>query len=118
MIRRVERESSPLKKLGVSRRREAFFPVEERRDPELALSYSNGFVTVEISHDALDAFIEMTGDIPLPVEQDGKTGDKRSYDAKHKVRVVYDRAAKLREIQTRSRDGLYIRVNFPDRVAS
>jgi hypothetical protein len=118
MIRRVERESAPLKKLGVSRRREAFVPVEERRDPELALSYSNGFVTVEISHDALDAFIDMTGDIPLPVETNAETGDKRSYDAKHKVRVVYDRNAALREIQTRSRDGLYIRVNFPDRVAS
>jgi hypothetical protein len=83
----------------------------------LALSYSNGFVTVEISHDALDAYIDMTGDVPLPVVTDPQTGDKRTYDAKHKVRVIYDRGAKVREVQTRSRDGLYIRVNFPERAA-
>lgn len=117
MIRRVERDSSPLKKLGLSRRREAFVPLEERRDPELALAYSNGFVTVEISHDALDAYIEMTGDVPLPVVRDNETGDKRTYDAKHKIRAIYDREAQLREVTTRSRDGLYIRVNFPERAA-
>jgi len=118
MIRRLERESAPLKRLGLARRREAFVPLDERRDPELALAYSNGFVTVEISHDALDLYIEMTGDVPLPVTQDDENGDRRAYDARHKVRVVYDRAAQLREVTTRSRDGLYIRINFPESAAS
>jgi hypothetical protein len=115
MIRRVERENAPLKRLGISRKREALVPLEETRDPELALNYSNGFVTVEISYDALDAYIESTGDVPLPVVTDRETGDRRAYDARHKVRVVYDREAKLREVSSRSRDGLFIRVNFPER---
>ncbi len=115
MIQRVDRNGAPLKQLGLSRRREAFVPLEESRDPELALEYSNGFVTVEISHDALDAYIEMTGDVPLPVREDEETGERRVYDAKHRVRTIYGRNA-LREVQTRSRDGLFIRVNFPERT--
>jgi len=118
MIRRVERESAPLKRLGLARKRIAFVPLDESRDPEIALAYSNGFVTVEISHDALDAYIEMTGDVPLPVVTDPETGDRRTYDSRNRVRAVYDRGAKLREVQTRSRDGLFIRVNFPERAAS
>jgi hypothetical protein len=118
MIRRVERESQPLKRLGLARKRIGFVPLDESRDPDLALSYSNGFVTVEISHDALDAYIEMTGDVPLPVVTDPDSGDHRTYDSRNRVRAVYDREAKLREVQTRSRDGLFIRVNFPDRAAS
>jgi hypothetical protein len=117
MIRRVERETAPLKRLGISRKREILVPLEESRDPELALNYSNGFVTVEISYDALDAYIDANGDVPLPVVTDRENGDRRTYDARHKVRVVYDREAKLREVSSRSRDGLYIRVNFPERGA-
>ncbi len=118
MIRRLERDAHPLKRLGLARKRISFVPLDESRDPEIALAYSNGFVTVEISHDALDAYIAMTGDVPLPVVTDPDTGDRRSYDPQHRVRVVYDQDARLREVQTRSRDGLYVRVNFPERTAS
>jgi hypothetical protein len=113
MIRRVERPSTPARKLGVRRRPTGFFPLEERRDPDLALAYSNGFVTVEISHDALDKFVEMNSDVPLPVRTDGETGDKRVFDGKHNVRVIYDRDAHVREVNTRSREGLHVRINFP-----
>lgn len=118
MIRRLEREPESPKKLGLARPRHVFVPVEESRDRDLALRYSNGFVTVEISHDALDAYVEMTGDVPLPVVTDGQTGDRRTYDARHRVRAVYDRDATLREVTTRSGDGLYVRVNFPSAAAN
>jgi hypothetical protein len=114
MIRRIEREPVPVKRIRIDRKNGNLVPVDSpTRDdePELALRYSNGFVTVEISHDALDAYVEMTGDVPLPVEVDKRTGDRRAYDARRKIRVVYDRLARLREVTTRSRDGLYVRVN-------
>ena len=113
MIRRVDRPATAGRQLGVRRRPTGFIPIEERPDPDLALAYSNGFVTVEISHDALDAFVEMHRDVPLPVRTDGETGDKRVFDAKHNVRVIYDRDAQVREVNTRSREGLHVRINFP-----
>jgi hypothetical protein len=113
MIRRVDRPSTPARQLGVRRRPTGIFPFIERADPELALAYSNGFVTVEISHDALDKYVEMHNDVPLPVRVDAETGDKRVYDQKHNVRVIYDREAKVREVNTRSREGLHVRINFP-----
>ena len=113
MIRRVDRSTSPPRKLGVRRRATGLSPFEERRDPELALAYSNGFVTVEISHDALDRYVETFGDVPLPVRDDRETGDRRVYDAKNNVRAIYDREAHLAEITTRSREGLHVRINFP-----
>ena len=103
MIRRVERQSLPARKLGVRRRAAGLAPFEESKNPELALAYSNGFVTVEISHDALDRYVEEYGDVPLPLRT----------DAKHNVRVIYDRDAHLREVNTRSREGLHVRINFP-----
>jgi hypothetical protein len=114
MIRRIDREPVPVKRIRIDRKNGNLVPVDSptrEAEPELALRYSNGFVTVEISHDALDAYVEMTGDVPLPVETDRKTGDRRAYDARRKIRVVYDRLARLREVTTRSRDGLYVRVN-------
>jgi len=116
MIRRVERNSAPVKQIGIARRGESLIPFEEQPNPDLALRYSNGFVTVEITHDALDAFIELTGDVPLPIVRDRKTGDRRTFDPRNRVRVVYDAKAKLREVMTRSRDGLFVRVNFPMRL--
>ena len=116
MIRRVERNTAPLKKLGIVRRGDFLVPFEEQQNPDLALRYSNGFVTVEISHDALDRYIEMTGDVPLPVVRDRTSGDRRTFDPRNRVRVVYDGKAKLREVMTRSRDGLFVRVNFPARL--
>lgn len=113
MIRRVERPTVPLRKLGLAKRNAALVPVEEQRSPDLALAYSNGFVSVEISHDALDAYIDEYGDVPLPVRRDRETGDKRVFDAKNNVRVIYDGNAQLREVTTRSREGLHVRVNFP-----
>lgn len=113
MIRRVERQSLPPRKLGVRRRASGLAPFEETKPAELALWYSNGFVTVEVSHDALDRYVEMTGDVPLPVRTDVENGDKRVFDQKHNVRVIYDRDAQLREVNTRSREGLHVRVNFP-----
>jgi hypothetical protein len=110
---RIERQTAPLKRVVPTRRRRGFVPPEDGRDPELALAYSNGYVTVEISQDALDAYIEMTGDVPLPVVNDPETGDRRTYDARNRVRVVYDAGANLREISTRSNDGLFVRINFP-----
>lgn len=112
MIRRIERpEVAPPKRLGLRRRPTGLAPVlEERGTPELALRYSNGFVTVEITHDAVERYVEQHGDVPLPIELDGETGDRRTYDHKSRVRVVYDGQARLREITTRGRDGLYIRL--------
>jgi hypothetical protein len=109
---RIERQSAPLKRVVPLRKRRSFAPADERRDAELALAYSNGYVTVEISQDALDAYVEMTGDVPLPVVEDAETGDRRTYDARNNVRVVYDSDAQLREISTRSSDGLFVRINF------
>ena len=113
MIRRVERQSLPARKLGVKRKAAKLAPFEETQSPEIALAYSNGFVTVEISHDALDRYAEVFGDVPLPVRQDAENGDKRVFDAKHNVRVIYDADAHLREVNTRSREGLHVRINFP-----
>jgi len=113
MIRRVDRPSVPARQLGVRRKPTGFSPFLETPSPELALAYSNGFVTVEISHDALDAFVAMNSDVPLPVNTDAETGDKRIFDAKHNVRVIYDRDAHVREVNTRSREGLHVRINFP-----
>jgi len=117
VIRRIERgPTAPLRKLGVERRNQRLEPVVEDRDaPELALRYSNGFVTVEITHDALDAYAEVNGDVPLPVYVDPDNGDRRTYDGKRRVRVIYDREARLREVTTRGRDGLYVRLTvLPD----
>jgi hypothetical protein len=47
------------------------------------------------------------------VRTDRQTGDRRVFDAKHNVRVIYDRGAQLREVNTRSREGLHVRINFP-----
>jgi hypothetical protein len=113
VIRRVERAPLPARKLGLKKRATRLAPFEESRSPELALAYSNGFVTVEISHDALDRYVEEYGDVPLPVREDPKNGDRRVFDAKHNVRVIYDREAQLREVNTRSREGLHVRINFP-----
>ncbi|HTW86109.1 MAG TPA: hypothetical protein VMD91_18705 [Candidatus Sulfotelmatobacter sp.] len=116
MIRRVERTPVAPQKLGVARKRQKLEPVIEiGTTPELALRYSNGFVTVEISHDAVDQFVEANGDVPLPVHVDPETGDRRTFDARRRVRVVYDREARLREVTSRGRDGLYIRLTVhPD----
>lgn len=112
MIKRLERGPAfPPRRLGIAKRNQRLEPVvEEHPVPELALRYSNGFVTVEISHDAVDAYVEMHGDVPLPVYVDAQTGDRRTFDAKSRVRVVYDRDARLREITTRGRDGQYVRL--------
>ncbi|GAC1418021.1 MAG: hypothetical protein NVSMB5_09170 [Candidatus Velthaea sp.] len=117
MIRRLDRELSPLEKSRVVRSAAALSH-EGARGSDLALAYSNGFVSVEISHAALDAFVALKGDVPLPVVRDPQNGDIRMYDARHKVRVVYDRGSNLREVTTRSPEGLYIRVNFPGGLAS
>jgi hypothetical protein len=114
MMPRIERHAAPLKRVAPARRRKSFAPTPDERDPELALAYSNGYVTVEISQEALDAYIEMTGDVPLPMVSDPETGDRRTYDARNGVRVVYDADAKLREISTRNHDGLFVRINFTD----
>jgi hypothetical protein len=118
VIRRVDRPSLPVRQLGVRKRPSGFVPFVSTPDPELALKYSNGFVTVEISHDALDRYVEMYSDVPLPVNNDRETGDKRVFDAKNNVRVIYDREAQLREVNTRSREGLHVRINFPTAKAS
>lgn len=111
MIRRIEREPSfPPRRLGIAKRNVRLEPLEERPAPELALRYSNGFVTVEISHDAVDAYVEAHGDVPLPVWVDPQTGDRRTFDAKTKVRVIYDREARLREVTSRGRDGQFVRL--------
>ena len=117
MIQRINRGPQPARQLAVERAGRSIVPViEESPRPDLALRYSNGFVTVEISHDALDAFVEANGEVPLPVGVDPQNGDKRTYDAKRGIRAIYDKKAKLREVTTQTRDGLYIRVNFPERL--
>lgn len=115
MIRRIEgeRPSQVQRRLALRRAGGQLVPVNEQNAPLLALRYSNGFVTVEVSYDALDRFIDMTGDIPLPVTTDEETGDRKSYDSTRGVKVIYDRLMKLREVTSQSRDGLTIRVNFP-----
>ncbi len=113
MIRRVDRPSLPARRLGLKKRAATLAPFEESISPEIALAYSNGFVSVEISHDALDRYVEMFGDVPLPLREDKENGDKRIFDAKNNVRVIYDREAQLREVNTRSREGLHVRINFP-----
>lgn len=121
MIRRIERDAAqPPRKLGVQRRPQGLMPVvEERTAPELALRYSNGFVTVEITYDAVDKYVDEFGDVPLPVYVDPETGDRRTYDHKSKVRVIYDRDARLREVTTRGRDGMYVRLTvLPDRAGT
>jgi len=112
MIRRIDRAPTfPPRRLGIAKRNGLLEPVvEDRPVPELALRYSNGFVTVEISHDAVDRYVEMHGDVPLPVWVDAQTGDRRTFDAKTRVRVVYDREARLREVTTRGRDGQFVRL--------
>ena len=72
MIRRIERPAgAPARKLGIVKRAQGLVPVVEDRDvPELALRYSNGFVTVEISYDAVDAYVDTYGDVPLPIAID------------------------------------------------
>jgi hypothetical protein len=113
VIRRIERPVRFTRELGVAKRAQGLVPlVEDPGAPELALRYSNGFVTVEISHDALDRYAEANGDVPLPVHVDAQTGDRRTFDARSRVRVVYDRAARLREVTTRGRDGIYVRLTI------
>jgi len=114
VIRRVgSGVSAPVRTIAVRRGPTSLAPLEDARDPELALRYSNGFVTVEISHDALDRYVATHGDVPLPVEREPDTGDERIWDEQHGVRVVRDRHRVLREITTRSAEGLRVRVNFP-----
>jgi len=116
-IRRLEDERSthPLRRVALRRAGSQIVPLEELPAPLLALRYSNGFVTVEVSYDALERFIELSGDVPLPVNVDAETGDRKAYDATRGVRVIYDRFLRLREVTSQSRDGLVIRVNFPSR---
>ena len=118
MIRRIEgeRPSQIQRRLALQRTGSQLLPLVDQAAPLLALRYSNGFVTVEITYDALDLFIDLTGDIPLPVTIDPETGDRKSYDANRGVKVIYDRFMKLREVTSQSRDGLTIRVNFPSRT--
>jgi hypothetical protein len=114
MIRRIEgeRPSQIQRKLALRRTGGELVPLTDAV-PLLALRYSNGFVTVEVSYDALDRYIDLTGDIPLPITNDPETGDRRAYDGTRGVKVIYDRLMKLREVTSQSRDGLTIRVNFP-----
>ena len=115
MIRRIEgeRPSQVQRRLALRRAGAQLVPLIDAAAPLLALRYSNGFVTVEVSYDALDRFIELTGDIPLPITLDAETGDRKAYDASRGVKVIYDRLMRLREVTSQSRDGLTIRVNFP-----
>jgi hypothetical protein len=120
VIRRIERgPAPPVRNLGVAKRAQGLVPVvEDREAPDLALRYSNGFVTVEISCDAVDEYVAAYGDVPLPVFVDGETGDRRTFDTRSRVRVIYDREARLREVTTRGRDGIYVRLTIlPDSVA-
>ena len=52
MIPRIERSGEPLKREVLRRRRRPFAPSPSEQNPELALVYSNGYVTVEISQEA------------------------------------------------------------------
>lgn len=114
MMPRVERQNAPLKRQALTRRRKVFSAATDEHNSDLALVYSNGYVTVEISQEALDAYIDMTGDVPLPVAKDTETGDRRTFDARNGVRVVYSPESKVREISKRSSDGLFVRINFTD----
>ncbi len=115
MMPRIERQPGDPKRVAPTRRaRSPFAAPDDGRNPELALAYSNGYVTVEVSHEALDAYIAANGDVPLPVADDPQTRARRAYDARNRVRVVYDEEAKLREVATRSADGLFVRINFTD----
>jgi hypothetical protein len=114
MTSRIERQTTALRREASTRRRQGFALRADQHDAELALSYSNGYVTVEISHEALEAYIDMTGDVPLPVVVDPQTGERHIYDARNAVRVVHDAAARLREVSKRSSDGLFVRINFID----
>jgi hypothetical protein len=115
MIRRIEGERpAPVRrKLALSLSGSQLVPLLDGSVPLLALRYSNGFVTVEVSYDALEKFIELTGDIPLPITVDEETGDRRAYDGTRGVKVIYDRKMQLREVASQTSDGLTIRVNFP-----
>jgi hypothetical protein len=114
MMPRIERARAPLERDAPKRRRRPFVPRVDEPDSEFALVYSNGYVTVEITQEAVDAYIDMTGDVPLPSADDPQTGDRHIYDARNNVRVVYDPAGNLREIAKRSSDGLFVRMNFVD----
>jgi hypothetical protein len=123
-MRRIERDHGQIRRIAPVRRRKPFAssnPFDDEphpavnSDPDLALAYSDGYVSVEISHDALDAYMEMTGEVPVPIAWDPRTGDRHVYDALHAVRVVYDAASTVREVSTRSHDGLFIRLNFTER---
>jgi hypothetical protein len=115
VIRRIEgdRPTHVLRRVALELSGSHLVPVVDGGVPLLALRYSNGFVTVEVSYDALERFIDLTGDIPLPISVDPETGDRRAYDATRGVKVIYDRRMRLREVASQSRDGLTIRVNFP-----
>ncbi len=114
MIPRIERGREPLKRALPARRRA--WPGRPVATPnsDLALTYSNGYVTVEISQAALDAYVDLMGDVPLPMSEDDETGDRRTFDARNRVRVVYDADGSVREVSTRSNDGLFVRINFTD----
>jgi hypothetical protein len=115
MIRRVERQTGDaLKRPALTRPRRWAAPNPDAPAIELALGYSNGYVTVEISQEALEAFVDHNGDVPLPIAHDAETGDRHVFDARNNVRVVYDAESKLREVATRSSDGLFVRINFTD----
>ena len=114
VIRRVERQSLPARKLGVRRRAaglDAVRGVEE--------SGARAGLLERLRHRrdlARRARSLRRGVRRRPAaacEPIGQTGDKRVFDAKHNVRVIYDRDAHLREVNTRSREGLHVRINFP-----
>ncbi len=111
MIRRLDHEPAvPPRKVVVARRNAHLEAVvDDRPAPELALRYSNGFVTVEITHDALDAYVEANGGSSLPVYADEQIGDRRTGGAQSRTRVIYDREARLRDV-TRSRESHYVRL--------
>jgi hypothetical protein len=114
MMSRIERTSAHPQRDTLTRRRRPLIPLVDEPESAFALVYSNGYVTVEISHEALDAYVETTGDVPLPWYDDPQTGDRHLYDARNDVRVVYDPSGTLREIAKRSNDGLFVRMNFVD----
>lgn len=116
IVRRVERDVALARNrpLAVAQRGANLVALAQPKPQFLALAYSNGFVTVEITHEAVDLLVEQNGSVPLPFEEDGSSGDRKTYSRKHGVRAVYDRQARLREVTMSGRDGLMIRVNFPD----
>ena len=115
MTSRVQRQTGAFKRVALTRRQRGFAPANDQPNIlDFALAYSNGYVTVEISQEAVDAYVEMTGNVPLPMVYDPETGDRRTYDARNAVRVVYGAGSTLREISKRSTDGLFVRINFTD----